>query len=175
MESILSLSSPCSIQIGKLSASWLNWSTFVFFLMVMRRGEGFTNLTGIFKVFSNSQGVTTAFAMMKLVSCCVASTNQSCSLVLNAEGNPVAILAKRNPSQCFYWPGMTTSVHEWCQTCNSCMSCKEPQQTRQGALENMKAGYSPEIMVMDIVGPLPTSKTGNKHILVISDYFTKWA
>ena len=75
----------------------------------------------------------------------------------------------------FYWPGMTTSVHEWCQTCNSCMSRKGPQHARQGALENMKAGYPLEIMAMDIVGPLPTSKTGNKYILVISDYFTKWA
>ena len=75
----------------------------------------------------------------------------------------------------FLWPEMTTSVHEWCQTCNSCMSCKGPQQTWQGALENMKAGYPLEIMAMDIVGLLPTSKTGNKYILVISDYFTKWA
>ena len=75
----------------------------------------------------------------------------------------------------FYWPGMTTSVHEWCQTCHICMSRKGPQQTRQGALENMKTGYPLEIMAMDVVGPLPTSKTGNKYILVISDYFTKWA
>ena len=30
-------------------------------------------------------------------------------------------------------------------------------------------------MAMDIVSPLPFSKTGNKYILVISDYFTKWA
>ena len=75
----------------------------------------------------------------------------------------------------FYWPGMTTSVHEWCQTCHSCMSRKRPQRTRRGALENIKAGYPLEIMAMDIVGPLPTSKSGNKYILVISDYFTKWA
>ena len=75
----------------------------------------------------------------------------------------------------FYWPGMITSVHEWCQTCHSCMSHKRPQQTRRGALENIKAGYPLEIMAMDIVGPLPTSKSGNKYILVISDYFTKWA
>jgi len=47
------------------------------------------------------------------------------------------------------------------------------QRTSQGALENMKAGYPLEIMAMDIVGPLPTSKTDNKYILVISDYFTK--
>ena len=70
---------------------------------------------------------------------------------------------------------MTTSVHEWCQTCHSCMSRKRPQQTRRGALENIKAEYPLEIMAMDIVGPLPTSKSGNKYILVISDYFTKWA
>jgi len=34
----------------------------------------------------------------------------------------------------FYWPGMTASVHEWCQTCHSCMSPKGPQQVRQEAL-----------------------------------------
>ena len=28
---------------------------------------------------------------------------------------------------------------------------------------------------LDIVGPLPTSKWGNKYILVITDYFTRWA
>ena len=55
------------------------------------------------------------------------------------------------------------------------MSRKRPQQTRWGALENIKAGYPLEIVAMDIFGPLPTSKSGNKYILVISDYFTKWA
>ena len=28
---------------------------------------------------------------------------------------------------------------------------------------------------MDIVGPLPKTRRGNKYILVISDYFTRWA
>jgi hypothetical protein len=27
---------------------------------------------------------------------------------------------------------------------------------------------------MDILGPLPMSKNGNKYVLVISDLFTKW-
>ena len=75
----------------------------------------------------------------------------------------------------FYLPGMTTSVHEWCQTCHSCMSSKRSQQTRRGDLENVKAGYPLEIIAMDIVGPLPTSKSGKKYIIVISEYFTKWA
>ena len=73
------------------------------------------------------------------------------------EGNPVAILMKNLTKlrEHFYWPGMKTSVHEWCQTCNSCMSRKGPQQTPQGALENIKAGYPLEITAMVIVGPLP--------------------
>ena len=32
-----------------------------------------------------------------------------------------------------------------------------------------------EIIAMDIMGPLPETDKGNKYILVISDYFTKWA
>ena len=27
---------------------------------------------------------------------------------------------------------------------------------------------------MDILGPLPTSDNGNKYILIVSDYFTRW-
>jgi len=29
-------------------------------------------------------------------------------------------------------------------------------------------------MGMDLISPLPKSKQGNKHILVMQDYFTKW-
>ena len=29
-------------------------------------------------------------------------------------------------------------------------------------------------MGLDILGPLPESSLGNKYILVVSDYFTKW-
>ena len=32
-----------------------------------------------------------------------------------------------------------------------------------------------ERVALDIVGLLPTSKRGNKYILVIKDYFTSWA
>ena len=31
-----------------------------------------------------------------------------------------------------------------------------------------------ERVAMDIFGPLPTTKRGNKYILVVSDYFTRW-
>ncbi|KAK3084679.1 hypothetical protein FSP39_017315 [Pinctada imbricata] len=37
------------------------------------------------------------------------------------------------------------------------------------------AGEPGERVAMDILGPLPVTHKGNKYILVIQDYFTKWA
>ena len=31
-----------------------------------------------------------------------------------------------------------------------------------------------ERVALDVLGPLPTTERGNKYILVIADYFTKW-
>jgi transposase InsO family protein len=31
-----------------------------------------------------------------------------------------------------------------------------------------------ERVVMDLLGPLPESRRGNKYLLVVSDYFTRW-
>jgi hypothetical protein len=36
------------------------------------------------------------------------------------------------------------------------------------------SGYSMERIADDILGELPKTNDGNKYILVISDYFTKW-
>ena len=80
----------------------------------------------------------------------------------------------RKARERFYWPGMSRSVSDWCRTCPSCAACKGTGQKRHGALQNMKTGYPLEIVAMDIVGPLPPSKSGNKYILVVSDYFTRW-
>ena len=30
------------------------------------------------------------------------------------------------------------------------------------------------MVAVDIVGPFPESQTGNNHILIITDYFTRW-
>jgi hypothetical protein len=41
-------------------------------------------------------------------------------------------------------------------------------------LKKKKSSAPLEKIAMDILGPLPTSARGNKYILVIADYFTKW-
>jgi len=50
---------------------------------------------------------------------------------------------------------------------------REPAR-RCGALQNVRTSYPLELITMDIVGPLPPSKSGNKYILVVFDYFTRW-
>ena len=39
---------------------------------------------------------------------------------------------------------------------------------------SMSAGYPMQIVATDLVGPLPESESGNRYILVVADYFTRW-
>ena len=35
-------------------------------------------------------------------------------------------------------------------------------------------GSPMERIAIDVLGPLPITETGNKYILIVADYFTKW-
>ena len=39
---------------------------------------------------------------------------------------------------------------------------------------HVTAGMPMEKVALDIMGPLPRSNRGNRYLLVLSDYFTKW-
>lgn len=41
-------------------------------------------------------------------------------------------------------------------------------------MQVVQTGYPLERVATDIMGPLPETDDGNKNILMISDYFTKW-
>ena len=45
----------------------------------------------------------------------------------------------------------------------------------QESLEHQyNVGAPAERIALDVLGPLPTSEAGNKYVLIIADYFTKW-
>ncbi|KAJ8037468.1 hypothetical protein HOLleu_18285 [Holothuria leucospilota] len=74
----------------------------------------------------------------------------------------------------FYWSGYRKEVEEYCNDCQKCAS-------RKGAWKKPRAGMQTYIVgtpmlrcALDIMGPLPMSYQGNKYILVVADYFTKW-
>jgi len=74
----------------------------------------------------------------------------------------------------FFWQGYANSVREWCRTWTNYAARKSPTQKQRGALQNLSTGYPLEMVAADIMGPLPTSEQGNRYILVVSDYFTRW-
>ena len=74
----------------------------------------------------------------------------------------------------FYWPGLQTDVENWCRQCPKCVTKKPPMRAARAPLVSSYAGYPLERMAVDILGPLPVTQEGNKFIMVVSDYFTKW-
>ena len=76
--------------------------------------------------------------------------------------------------QRFYWPRMSTEVKIWVQQCDTCHANKPLLRKTHGKLFTYVVGLPNERVAADIGGPLPITSRGNKYVLVIGDYFTKW-
>uniref|UniRef100_A0A3B1JN79 Gypsy retrotransposon integrase-like protein 1 n=1 Tax=Astyanax mexicanus TaxID=7994 RepID=A0A3B1JN79_ASTMX len=74
----------------------------------------------------------------------------------------------------FYWPKWSSDVMDWCKKCELCAVFKTSGAEPRAPLRPIQAGYPFEKLGIDIVGPLPVTSQGNKYIIVIADYFTKW-
>ena len=75
----------------------------------------------------------------------------------------------------FYWLGHYTHVREWCRDCAVCASRKSPTPSRRAPLQPIATSYPLQLVATDILGPLPESAAGNSYILVVADYFTRFA
>ena len=76
--------------------------------------------------------------------------------------------------QRFYWYRCSQDVKDWCRRCDSCAARKPPQKKPRSAMKTYNVGAPLERVALDVLGPLPESERGNKYILVVADYFTKW-
>jgi hypothetical protein len=74
----------------------------------------------------------------------------------------------------FYWNQVRTDVEKWCKSCDACGARKGPNKRSRGKLQRYNVGAPFERIAFDILGPLPRTKEGNKYILSVMDYFTKW-
>ncbi|CAH8599440.1 unnamed protein product [Schistosoma rodhaini] len=76
--------------------------------------------------------------------------------------------------QRFWWPSIHEDVTEFCRNCSTCHAIKSPQQRPRAPLVPMTTEGPHQRVGIDIMGPLTTSKNGNRYILVMVDYFSKW-
>jgi len=73
-----------------------------------------------------------------------------------------------------YWPGMRSDVEKIVKTCFRCQFYR-PSPLPKGASNIPTVVEKPFIRVgLDIVGPLPETNQGNKYLIVLVDYVTKW-
>lgn len=74
----------------------------------------------------------------------------------------------------FYWVSCSRDVRLWVGVCETFNSRKGSNTRERGNLQIYNVGAQFERIALDILGPLPMTTAGNKYVLVISDYFTKW-
>eukprot|EP00731_Ephydatia_muelleri_P007367 Em0003g1615a len=74
----------------------------------------------------------------------------------------------------FYWVGQRKDITQWCISCPTCCSRKTPIPAPCAPMQLDPVERPLQRVAMDILGPLPETEKGNKYILVIGDYFTKW-
>ena len=76
--------------------------------------------------------------------------------------------------QSYYWPGLQRDVRQYIAGCDTCTRRKCPTKTNRAPMQIVRSGLPMERIALDILGELPITDNGNRYILVISDYFTKW-
>ena len=69
---------------------------------------------------------------------------------------------------------MFKHIDNYCRTCQKCIFTKPPREIK-APLQPIAAVSSFHTIYMDIIGPLPTTLSGNKYILNFVDSLTKWS
>ena len=76
--------------------------------------------------------------------------------------------------QSYYWPGLQRDVRHYVAGCEKCQKSKGPLKTPRAPMQIVGASRPMERIATDILGELPVTDKGNRYILVVSDYYTKW-
>ena len=74
----------------------------------------------------------------------------------------------------YYWIGMAADVRSALREYDVCARRKCPSRTPRAPLQQRISGHPLERVALDILGPFPRTRSGNKYVLVIGDYMTKW-
>ena len=76
--------------------------------------------------------------------------------------------------QRYFWDTMYHDIKQYCVSCTKCAERVRAVGKYKAPLKPLPVGEAFERVAMDIVGPLPVSRSGNKFILVFTDALTRW-
>ena len=77
----------------------------------------------------------------------------------------------------FYWPGLKLDVSKYCKTCHTCQMVGKPNQTFPKAPLQPIPAFDETFsrILIDCVGPLPRTKSGNEYLLTIMCTSTRFS
>ncbi len=75
----------------------------------------------------------------------------------------------------FYWPRMRNDIENWLKCCQSCTMAKRGPRQQRAPLQQELSRSPFDRVAFDGIGPLPIMANGNRFILTMIDYFSKWA
>ena len=79
----------------------------------------------------------------------------------------------KRAQQICYWPFMARDIREWCQKCIPCDARRSPSPQLRAPMKTIVASQPLQKVAADIL-ELPTTGHGNRYVLVVQDYFSKY-
>ena len=77
-------------------------------------------------------------------------------------------------AQRFYWPSLYRDVANFCRECKACQLDSSKRVSKAPLMPLPIIAEPFRRIAMDIVGPLPKSRSGKRYILVVCDYATRY-
>ncbi len=74
-----------------------------------------------------------------------------------------------------YWYGMNSDIERWCKECEVCQRNKKSTHKPKYEMKSYLSGEPGQRIGVDLMTNLRPTKAGNRNIIVIQDYFTKYA
>ena len=81
----------------------------------------------------------------------------------------------RSKESSYIWPMMRRSIYDYVRSCEICEERKNPPRKKRSYMKSYLSGIKFERIAIDIAGPFVKSDSGYSYILVVVDYFTKYA
>lgn len=77
-------------------------------------------------------------------------------------------------TQRYYFPGMRRYICEYIKTCTECQRYKPSNQKPGGLVQTPVPAQRFEVIAVDLFGPLPKGKNGERWIMVVEDTASRW-